>query len=57
MTPDQIAQASEIIADSWRENKTIERLSGELRPQDQKTASPYRMSWRDSLGTRWLDGK
>ena len=38
MTPDQIAQAAEIIADSWRENKTIERLSGELRPQDQKTA-------------------
>ena len=38
MTPNQIAQAAEILAKAHLEHKKIERLSGELRPQDRKTA-------------------
>ena len=38
MTPNQIAQAAEILAKAQLEHKRIERLSGELRPQDRKTA-------------------
>ncbi len=38
MTPDQIAPAAEILAKSWQENETIERLSGEHCPQDLEAA-------------------
>ena len=38
MTPNQIAQAAEKLANARLENKRIERLSGELRPQDRETA-------------------
>ena len=38
MTPSQITQAAEILAKAQLEHKRIERLSGELRPQDRKTA-------------------
>lgn len=38
MTPDQIARAAGKLATSWRENKTIERLSGENCPQDLEAA-------------------
>ena len=38
MTPNQIAQAAEKLANTRLENKRIERLSGELRPQDRETA-------------------
>ena len=38
MTPNQIAQAAEILAKAQLEHKRIERLSGELLPQDRKTA-------------------
>ncbi len=38
MTPNQITEAAEKLAEAWVENKTIDLLSGELRPQDRKTA-------------------
>ena len=38
MAPDHVAQAAGILARSWRENKIIERLSGESCPQDLEAA-------------------
>ncbi|MXX53992.1 MAG: hypothetical protein F4Z35_08775, partial [Dehalococcoidia bacterium] len=38
MAPDHIARAAGKLAGSWQENEIIERLSGELCPQDLEAA-------------------